>query len=69
MPKPIVCLSAESRQYREAFRSCFSKRQWRCFATVMLGLMECEERRTMTGLPRGAGERVSLSGLLRFLNK
>jgi hypothetical protein len=69
MPKPIVCLSAELRQYMEAFRSCLSKRQWKYFVTVMLGLIECEERRTMTGLRRTVGERVSLSGLSRFLNK
>jgi hypothetical protein len=69
MPKPIVCLSIELRQYLEAFRHCFSKRQWKYFVIVLLGLIECEERRTMTGLLRVVGERVSLSGLSRFLNK
>jgi len=75
MPKPIVCLSEHLRQYMEAFRPCFSRRQWqylrkRSFrVTVLLGLVECEERKTMTGLLRVVGERISLSGLARFLSK
>ena len=69
MPKPIVCLSVELGQFLEVFRAQFSKRQWKYFVTVLLGLIECEERRTMTGLLRTVGERISLSGLSRFLNK
>lgn len=69
MPKPIVCLSEQLRQFAENFRSCFSKRQWKYFVIVLLGLIECEERKTMSGLLRVIGEHVSLSGLSRFLNK
>ena len=69
MPKPILCLSAELRQYMEVFRPCFSKRQWKYFVIVLLGLIECEKKRTMTGVLRTIGERVSLSGLSRFMNK
>jgi len=69
MPKPIVCISAQLRQFLAVFRTCFTKRQWKYFVIVLLGLIECEERRTMTGLLRVIGERVSLSGLSRFLNK
>lgn len=69
MPKPIVCLSEQLRQYLELFRSCFSKRQWKYFVIVLLGLIECEERKTMSGLLRVIAEQVSLSGLSRFLNK
>jgi hypothetical protein len=69
MPKPIVCLSEQLRQFAEIFRCCFSKRQWKYFVMVLLGLIECEERKTMSGLLRVIGERVSLSGLSRFLNK
>jgi hypothetical protein len=69
MPKPIVCLSEQLRQFAELFRSCFSKRQWKYFVIVLLGLIECEERKTMSGLLRVIGEQVSLSGLSRFLNK
>jgi hypothetical protein len=69
MPKPIVCLSEQLRQYLEVFRPCFSRRQWKYFVTVLLGLIECEERKTMTGLLRVVGEHISLSGLSRFLSK
>lgn len=69
MPKPIVCLSEQLCQYLEAFRTCFSKRQWKYFVTVLLGLIECEERKTMTGILRVVGEHISLSGLSRFLSK
>jgi hypothetical protein len=44
MPKPIVCLSSELRQYMESFRACFSRRQWKYFVIVLLGLVECDER-------------------------
>jgi len=63
MPKQIVCLSEQFSQYLEAFRGCFSKRQWKYFVTVQLGLIECEERKTMTGILRVVGEWISLSGL------
>lgn len=69
MPKPIVCLSKQLRQYLENFRPCFSKRQWKYFVTVLLGLTECEGRMTMTGILRVVGERISLSGLSRFMSK
>lgn len=69
MPKPIVCASEQLHQYMELFRACFSRRQWKYFVIVLLGLIECEERKTMTGLLRVVGEQVSLSGLSRFLNK
>ena len=69
MPKPIVCLSEPLRQFLELFRSCFSKRQWKYFVIVLLGLIECEGRKTMSGLLGVIGEQVSLSGLSRFLNK
>lgn len=69
MPKPIVCLSEQLCQYMEGFRSCFSTRQWKYFVTVLLGLIECEERKTMTGILRVVGERISLSGLSRFMNR
>lgn len=69
MPKPIICLSEQLRQFAEYFRPCFSRRQWRYFVIVLLGFIECEERKTLTGLLRVIGESVSLSGLSRFLNQ
>lgn len=67
MPKPIVCLSAVLRQFLEVFRPCFSRRQWKYFVTVLLGLIEQEGRSTLTGFQACVGERISLSGLSRFL--
>lgn len=69
MPKPIVCLSAALRQFCEAFRGCFSKRQWKYFVIVLLGLIECEQRRTLSGLLANIGEQVSLCGLSRFFHR
>lgn len=69
MPKPIVCLSEQLGQYTESFRHCFSQRQWKYFVTVLLGLIECEERKTLTGLLRVVGEHIRLSGLSRFMSR
>ena len=59
MPKPIVCLCQQPYQYEEVFPLCFSKCQWKYFVTVLLGLVEYEKRKAMTGLLRVAGERIS----------
>ena len=44
MPKPIACLSEQLSQYLETICSCFSKRQWKYFVTILLELIEYEER-------------------------
>jgi hypothetical protein len=69
MPKPIVCLSSELRQYMEAFQSCFSRRQWKYFVIVLLGLIECDERKTLSGLRWVVAAESSLCGLSRFLSR
>jgi len=69
MPKPIICLSDTLRQFLEVFGGCFSRRQWKYFVTVLLGLVECEGRSTLKGFLRCVGEKVSLSGLSRFLSR
>ena len=69
MPKPIVCLSAALSQFAEVFRPCFSQRQWKYFVIVLLGLIECDGRRTLRGLLSGVGEKVSLCGLSRFFSR
>lgn len=69
MPKPMICLSDVLRKYLELFRSCFSRRQWKYFVTVLLGLVECEGRRTLRGLLQAVWDQVSLSGLSRFLSR
>ncbi|OGO18167.1 MAG: hypothetical protein A2Z14_18900 [Chloroflexi bacterium RBG_16_48_8] len=41
-----------TRQYLEAFRECFRIRHWKHFVTVLLALIECKNRKTMTGMLR-----------------
>lgn len=67
MPVPIICASPALCQFAAALGGLFSKPQRRYFVTVLLALLLCEERRTMTALLRRVLERVSLSGLSRFL--
>lgn len=69
MPMPIVCLDARLRQFALTFRSCFSLPQMQYFVIVLLGLMRCQEHRTLTGLQRQVTEAPSLSGLSRFFNE
>ena len=69
MPKPMICLSDVLRKYLELFRSCFSRRQWKYFVTVLLGLLDYEGRHTLKGLLQAVWDQVSLSGLSRFLSR
>lgn len=69
MPKPIVCVAVALCQFAEVFRPCFSQRQWKYFVIVLLGLVECEGRRTLSGILSTVGEQVSVSGLSRFLSQ
>lgn len=67
MPQPILCLDAEVRHFAERFRSVFSKPQYEYFVTVLLGLLECEGKRTLSGIMSKVAQPPSLSGLSRFL--
>src|SRR4051812_16836387 len=69
MPKPIICLAEALRQYTEEFRTCFSRRQFQCFVTILLALIECQERRTLSALLRTASPRLTLSSLSRFMGR
>jgi hypothetical protein len=69
MPVPIICLDDELRHFAERFGVLFSKPQYQYFVTVLLGLMLCEGRRTLSGLLREVGEHPSLAGLSRFLSE
>jgi hypothetical protein len=69
MPKPIICLAEALRQYSEEFRACFSRRQFQYFVTILLALIECQERRTLSALLRTASPRLTLSGLSRFMGR
>jgi DDE superfamily endonuclease len=69
MPQPILCLDAEVRQFAERFRSVFSKPQYEYFVTVLLGLLECESRRTLSGIASKVAQPPSVSGLSRFFSE
>jgi hypothetical protein len=69
MPQPIICLVVEVRQFAEQFRSAFSKPQYEYFVTVLIGLLECEGRRTLSGMLSKVAQPPSLSGLSRFLSE
>jgi hypothetical protein len=69
MPVPIICLDEELRHFAEQFREQFTKPQYQYFVTVLLGLMLCEGRRTLSGLLREVAEQVGLGGLSRFLSE
>ena len=69
MPVPIICLDEQVRHFSEQFRKLFSKPQYQYFVIVLLGLMLCESKRTLSGLLRQIADRPSLAGLSRFLSE
>ena len=69
MPQPIRCLDEEGCHFAERFRSLSTKPQYQYLVTVLLGLMECDGRRTLSGLLHEVGQPPSLSGLSRFFSQ
>ncbi len=69
MPQPIICLDEEMRHFADRFRALYSKPQYQYFVTVLLGLMECDGRRTLSGMLQVVGHPPSLSGLSRFFSE
>jgi len=67
MLMPIICLDTGLRQFLTTFRGLFSKPQFKYFVTILLGLMLCQETKTLSGLLRQVNSGVSLSGTSRFL--
>lgn len=67
MPLPIICASAALCQFALIFSTVFTKPQWKYFVTVLLALVQSEDRRTLTGLLRKVLAQFSLAGLSRFL--
>ena len=48
MPQPILCLDEEVRHFAQRFHAVFFKPQYQYFVTVLLGLLECEGKRTLS---------------------
>lgn len=61
MPIPSLCLDPWLRQFIEAFAGCWSRPQKRHFVTVLLGLLQCQEAHTLTGLRRRVADTASLA--------
>lgn len=68
MPLPIICANQALCQFAAAFAKHFSKPQQKYFVTVLLALLLCQERRTLTALLRRILDARSLSGLSRFFS-
>jgi hypothetical protein len=66
MPLPLICLEPALLQFAQTFVRCFTKPQWRHFVTVLLGFIQCEERRTLRGLLRQVAGARALASLSRF---
>jgi len=69
MPVPIICANEAFCQFANDFAACLSKPQLKYFVTVLLALLLCQERRTLTALLRRILDARSLSGLSRFFSR
>jgi len=69
MPLPIICVYDCLQQYLLSYRDLFSKPQYQYFVIVLVGFMQCQQARTLSGLQRSVAPGGSLSGLSRFLAK
>jgi len=67
MPQPIHIQDARLAQYLRLFSGVFSLPQWKYFVTVLLGLLHCDERRTLSALLRHVAVNVTIFGLCYFL--
>ncbi len=67
MPQPMHIQDARLAQYVRLFSGVFSLPQWKYFVTVLLGLVHCDERRTLTALLRQVAAKVTIFGLCYFL--
>jgi hypothetical protein len=66
MPLPILWAYECLQQYLMSYRELFSKPQYKSFVIVLLGFIQCQQARPLSGLQRGVAGRGSLSGLSRF---
>ncbi len=67
MPLPIICTYERLQQYLLCYRDVFSKPQYKYFVIVLLGFIQCQGARTLSGLRHAVAAAGSLSGLSRFL--
>ncbi len=67
MPIPMIGLNAVLRQHLLRYRQLFTLPQWPYLVTVLLGMVQCEGRQTMTAWLRVARTGITLWGLSPFL--
>jgi hypothetical protein len=67
MPQPVHIQDARLAQYLQLFSPVFSLPQWKYFVTVLLGLLHCDERRTLSALLRHVAVSMTIFGLCSFL--
>jgi hypothetical protein len=67
MPQPVHIRDVRLTQYLRRFSHVFSLPQWKYFVTVLLGLLHCDERRSLSALLRHVAVGVTIFGLCHFL--
>lgn len=67
MPQPVHIRDARLTQYMRVFSSVFSLPQWKYFVTVLLGLLHCDERRSLSALLRHVVVGVTIFGVCHFM--
>lgn len=68
MPQPLLCLDEEARHVAERFRTVCSKPQEESVVTVLLGRLEGEGRRPLSGIESNVGQPPSVREMRRFLS-
>ncbi len=69
MAQPIAIRDERLNEYLRLFVPAFSLPQYQYFVTVLMGLIQCDERRTLSALLRHVAGDITLSGLSRFMAK
>jgi hypothetical protein len=67
MPQLVHIRDSQLTQYLRLFCSVFSLPQWKHFVTVLLGLVHCDERRSLSALLRHIAVGVTIFGACHFL--
>jgi hypothetical protein len=67
MPQPINLQDVRFAQYLQLFSGVFSLPQWKYFVIVLLGLLHCDERHTLSALLRQVAVKMTIFGLCYFL--
>jgi hypothetical protein len=67
--QPVQLQDKRLKAYLRLFSTVFSLPQWKYFVTILLGLLHCDERRTLSALLRSLAVKMTIFGLCYFLRK